>query len=73
MSSPTFTTVIKPSQKPTMLKRLSHSYNKNWKPILAAKADLDDEYTFASGPRRGVAASTTAHETSKEQFGYRMD
>jgi hypothetical protein len=37
--------------KSSFLKRLCHSYRKDWRPLLAAKKDLGEEYTFASGHR----------------------
>jgi hypothetical protein len=52
-----------PPQKIPFLKRLTHSYKTDWKPLLAAKVDLDEEYTFASGPRRG------ANLVSEERHG----
>jgi hypothetical protein len=42
------------TKKSSFLKRLSISYNKKWKPLLAAKTDLDEEYNFVSGRRRGA-------------------
>jgi hypothetical protein len=62
-------------QKLSLLKRISHSYTKNWKPVLAAKAHLDDEYTFTLGPRRGAPVNGNhEHATSKWEslFKFRM-
>lgn len=72
-------TVIAPSprapqpkaQPKPLLKRISQSYKETWKPLMAAKTHLDEEYNFASGPRRGAEQQQHSDPSAKE-FGYSM-
>jgi hypothetical protein len=42
------------SKKRSLLQKISHSYTKNWKPLLFAKESWEDEYNFDAGGRQGV-------------------
>jgi hypothetical protein len=41
-------------EKRSLLQKISHSYTKNWKPLLFAKESWQDEYNFSAGGRQGV-------------------
>jgi hypothetical protein len=40
------------SEKRSLLQKISHSYTKNWKPLLFAKESWEDEYNFSAGGRQ---------------------
>lgn len=42
------------SEKRSLLQKISHSYTKNWKPLLFAKESWQDEYNFSAGGRQTV-------------------
>jgi hypothetical protein len=54
-----------PTRNPSFLTKLSTSYKKNWKPLIAAKIEWDEEYNFTSGPRRGAQYTKNALEETR--------